>query len=243
MLAFNFYPLDCEELLSYTKQDYYWPESSYLNYFEEVPNIPPLKEELHVEENIVLEDYVEVKEQNIENSEEMNEDLVMEEDPKIKISVEESNEDPIIEKDLEVVIVETIEEEIEDESFKNLNEIKSYDCESQDPFILVVNNTPKLIEFIGVDRFDSTVNSYLVNLYNYMRSKEKEIQVDLFIPLMSYKYGKKIKGLNHSKYLFIWSGRFQISKINSSTSTFQEEQFDAGHNLLINFCNYLILVF
>ena len=35
-----------------------------LDYFEE-PNIPPLKEELHVEENIVLEDYVEVKEQNI----------------------------------------------------------------------------------------------------------------------------------------------------------------------------------
>ena len=53
MLAINFYPLDCEELLLYTKQDYYWPKSSYLNYFEE-PNIPPLKEELHVEENIVL---------------------------------------------------------------------------------------------------------------------------------------------------------------------------------------------
>ena len=49
----------------------------------------------------------------------------MEEDPKIKIIVEESNKDPIIEKDLEVEIVETVEEEIEDESFKNLNEIKS----------------------------------------------------------------------------------------------------------------------
>ena len=61
----------------------------------------------------------------------------MEEIPKIKIIVGESNEDPIIEKDLEVEIVETIEEEIEDESFKNLNEIKSYDCQSQDSFILV----------------------------------------------------------------------------------------------------------
>ena len=63
----------------------------------------------------------------------------MEEIPKIKIIVGESNEDPIIEKDLEVEIVETIEEEIEDESFKNLNEIKSYDCQSQDLFILVVD--------------------------------------------------------------------------------------------------------
>ena len=67
---------------------------------------------MHVEENIVLEDYVEVKEQNIEISEEI---LVI-------------GEDPIIEKDLEVEMIETIEEEIEEESFKDLNEIKSYDC-------------------------------------------------------------------------------------------------------------------
>ena len=80
---------------------------------------------MHVEENIVLEDYVEVKEQNIEISKET---LVMEEDPQIKVIVEENNEDPIIEKDLEVEMIETIEEEIEEESFKDLNEIKSYDC-------------------------------------------------------------------------------------------------------------------
>ena len=60
MLAIKFYPLDCEEILSYTIQDYYWPKSSYLNYFEE-PYIIPLKEELHVEENTFLEEYVEVK--------------------------------------------------------------------------------------------------------------------------------------------------------------------------------------
>ena len=89
ILAINFYLLDCKELLLYAKQDYYWPKSSHLNYFEE-PNIPSLKEELHVEENIVLEDCGEVKEQNIENSEEINyEGLVMEEYPKIKILVEE----------------------------------------------------------------------------------------------------------------------------------------------------------
>jgi len=61
MLAINFYPMDCDGILSYTKQDYYWPRSSCFNYFEE-SYIPQLKEELHVEENIVLEDYVEVKE-------------------------------------------------------------------------------------------------------------------------------------------------------------------------------------
>ena len=61
MLAIKFYPLGCEEILSHTIQDSYRSRSSHLNYFEE-PYIPPLKEELHVEVNIVLEDYVEFKE-------------------------------------------------------------------------------------------------------------------------------------------------------------------------------------
>ena len=52
----------------------------------------------------------------------------MEEDPQIKIIVEENNEDPIIEKDLEVKMIQTIDEEIQEENFKDLNEIKSYDC-------------------------------------------------------------------------------------------------------------------
>ena len=92
ILAIKFYPLDSEEILSCTIQNYYWPRSSYLNYFEK-PYIPPLKEELHVEVNIVFEDYVEVKEKNIEIFKEINEDLVIEEEPEIKI-VEEINKDP-----------------------------------------------------------------------------------------------------------------------------------------------------
>ena len=127
MFAINFYPLDCDKILSFTKQDYYWPKSSHLNYFEK-PYILPLKEELHVEKNIVIEDYVKVKEQNIEISKEI---LAMEENPQIKIIVKENNEDPITKKDLDVEMVETIKEEIEEESFRNLNEIKSYDCQSQ----------------------------------------------------------------------------------------------------------------
>ena len=67
MFAINFYPLECEEILSYTIQDYYWPRSSYSTYFEE-PYIPQIREELHVEENTFLEEYVEVKEENIEIS-------------------------------------------------------------------------------------------------------------------------------------------------------------------------------
>ena len=78
--------LDCDEILSYTKQDYYWPRSSYLNYFEE-PYIPPIGEELYVEENTFLEEYVEVKEENIEDFEEINGSLIIEEDHEIKNNV------------------------------------------------------------------------------------------------------------------------------------------------------------
>ena len=160
MLAIKYYPQDCDELLSYTKQYYYWPKSSHFNYFEE-PYIPPLREEPYVEQHIFHEE-------NIEFSEEINEDIVIKEESKIKI-VKEIIEDPFIEKDLEVEMIEIIE----DESFKDLNEIKLYDCQSQDPFILMISDTRKFIDFIGVDRFDSIVSSYLVNLYNYVKSKEK----------------------------------------------------------------------
>ena len=119
MLAIKFYPLDYEEILSYTKQYYYWPRSSHLNYFKE-PYIPPLREELHVEENTFLEEYVEVKEENIEIFEKISEGLAIEEEPKIKI-VEEITEDPIIEKNLEAEIVETIKEEIIEEVVNDLD--------------------------------------------------------------------------------------------------------------------------
>ena len=68
---------------------------------------------MHVENNIFLEEYVEVKEENIEISEEFHEGLIIEEYPKIKI-----NEDPSIHKDLEVKMVETIDEEIEENFFQ-----------------------------------------------------------------------------------------------------------------------------
>ena len=107
----------------------------------------------------------------------------------------------------------------------------------------MVSDTPKFIDFIGVNRFDSIVSSYLVNLFNYIKTKQKEIQVYLFIPLINCKYKKKIKGLKHLKYLFIWSKIFQISKINSMTSLFQVEGSDVEQNLQFIFRNYLILVF
>ena len=87
--------------------------------------------------------------------------------------MEEINEDPIIEKDLEVEIVETIKEEIIEEVVNDLDKVKLDDCNVQTPIILVGDTETEFIDFIGVDRFDSIVSSYLVNLYNYIKTKEK----------------------------------------------------------------------
>ena len=145
-----------------------------MNYFEE-PNIPPLKEELHVKENIVLEEYGEVKE-------------------------------------------EIIEEVVND-----LDEIKLGDCNIQTPIILLEDTETKFIDFIGVERFDLIIDSYLVNIINYMKIKGEEVQL---AQLMTFKFGKKTKKMKYSKYLFSWHGRFQISKMNSRTSLFQVEGSD-----------------
>lgn len=51
--------------------------------------------------------------------------------------MEEINENLIIEKDLEVEIVKTIKEEIIEEVFNDLDEVKLDDCNVQAPIILV----------------------------------------------------------------------------------------------------------
>ena len=152
----------------HTIQDYYWPRSLHLNYFKE-PYIPLLREELHVEENTFLEEYVEVREENIEIFEKISKHLFIEEKSEIKI-VEEINEDPIIEKDLDVEIVETIKEEFIEGVVNNLNEVKLDDCNVQAPIVWVGDIETKFIDFIGVDRFDSIDSSYLVNLYKDRKS-------------------------------------------------------------------------
>ena len=108
---------------------------------------------MHVEKNIFLEEYVEVKEENIEIFKEINKSLVIEEEHEIKI-VEEINEDPIIEKDPKVEIVETIKEEIIEEVVYDLYEVKLDDCNIQAPIILVGDTEIRFIYFIGVERFD-----------------------------------------------------------------------------------------
>ena len=112
--------------------------------------------------------------------------------------MEEINEDLIIEKDLKVKIVETIKKEIIEKVVNNLNEVKLDDHNIHAPIILVGDTKTKFIDFIGVERFDLIINSYLVNIVNYMNIKEEQVQI---IQLMTFKLGKKTKKMKYSKQL------------------------------------------
>ena len=108
--------------------------------------------------NTFLEEYVEVKEENIQISEEITEDLIIEEDPEIKINVEKIIEDPSIHK-----------EEIIEEFVNVLNEVKLDDFNVQAPIILVGDIETKFIDFIGVEICDLIIDAYLVNIVNCMK--------------------------------------------------------------------------
>ena len=146
--------------------------------------------------------------------------------------MEEINEDPIIENNLEVEIVETIKEEIIEGVFNDLDEVKLDDCNIQAPIILVGDIETNFIDFIGMERFDLIIDSYLVNIFNCMKIKGQEIQVT---QLMTFKFGKSTKKMKYLNYLFSWHGRFQISKMNLRTSLFQVEGLDIGQDLQLIF--------
>ena len=91
--------------------------------------------------------------------------------------VKKNSEDPIREENLEVEIGETIKEEIIEEVVNDLDEVKLDDCNVQAPITLVGDTETKFINFIGVERFDVIIDSYLVNIVNCMKIKGQEFQV------------------------------------------------------------------
>ena len=100
--------------------------------------------------------------------------------------------------------------------------------------------TIQYVDFLGVENFNFIINPLLINVANKLKVDEKKFYATIY---EGFKFQNRIKLLKHSKYLLIWSERFQISKMISRTSLFQEEGSDVRHNLLFNYCNLLFLVF
>ena len=99
--------------------------------------------------------------------------------------------------------------------------------------------TTQYVHFPGVENFNFIISPLLIDVANKLKVDENKFCATLY---EEFKFQNRIKSLKHSKYLFIWNERFQILTINSRTSLFQVEGSNVGHNLIFNFCNYLILL-
>ena len=100
--------------------------------------------------------------------------------------------------------------------------------------------TIQYVDFLEVENFNFIINPVLIDVANKLKVDEKKFYVTFY---ERFKFQNQMMLLKHSKYLFIWSERFQISKMNLRTSLIQVEGSDVQHNLLFNYCNLLFLVF
>ena len=135
-------------------------------------------------------------------------------------------------KNQEMVIIENIVEDSIEVKYED-------ESTTHNPQVLVdlLKMTAQYADFLGVENFNFLINSLLIDVAIKMKANEKNFY-GVFQNLIKLQQHSK-----YSKYLFIWSRRFQISTINSKTSLFQVEGSNVGQNLLFKFCNYIILVF
>ena len=104
----------------------------------------------------------------------------------------------------------------------------------------LLKTTTQYVDFLRVENFNFIINPFFIDVANELKVDKKKFYTTLY---EGFKFQSQIKLLKHSKYLFIWSGRFQISRMNLRMSLFQVEGSNVGQNILINFCNLLYLVF
>ena len=103
-------------------------------------------------------------------------------------------------KNEEMVIIENIVEDsivvkYEDESTTHNPQVS----------IDLLKMTTQYVDFLGVENFNFIINPLLIDVANKLKEEEKKFYVTLY---EGFKFQNRIKLLKHSKYLFIWSGRF-----------------------------------
>jgi hypothetical protein len=96
---------------------------------------------------------------------------------------------------------------------------------SQDLVDLLKISTTQSIDFLGVENFNFVFKPLLVNIANQLKGEQKKFWVAQIVENNSKQVLKIFK---YSKYLFIWSGRFQFSEENSRSSFIQVEEPDVG---------------
>ena len=122
----------------------------------------------------------------------------------VELKLEKKNE--LIEEDhrnQEIVIIENIVED----PLEVKGEDESITYNPQVPVDLL-KTTTQYVDFLGVENFNFIINPFLIDVVNKLKVDKKKFYATLY---EGFKFQSLIKLLKHSNYLFIWSGRFQIS--------------------------------
>ena len=147
--------------------------------------------------------------------------------PKKKKKKSKKKEEMVI---IENIVEDSIEVKYEDESTTHYPQVS----------VNLLKMTIQYVDFLRVENFNFIINHVLIDVANKLKVDEKKFYATLY---EGFKFQNRIMLLKHSKYLFIWSRRFQIPKMNSRMSLFQEDGSDVGLDLLFNYCKLLFLVF
>ena len=115
-------------------------------------------------------------------------------------------------KKKEMVIIENIVEDSIEVKYED--ESTTYNLQVS---VDLLKMTIQYVDFLEVENFNFIINPMLIDVANKLKVDEKKFYATFY---EGFKFKNRIKLLKHSKYLFIWSGRFQISKMNSRTSLF-----------------------
>ena len=116
--------------------------------------------------------------------------------------VKETNVELIVEdhRNQEMIIIENIVEDPNEVK----NEDESITHNLQIPVDLL-KMTTQYVDFLGVENFNFIINPLLIDVANKLKVDVKKFYAILH---EEFKFQNWIKLLEHSKYLFIWSGRF-----------------------------------
>ena len=98
---------------------------------------------------------------------------------------------------IENVVEDPLEVEGEDESITHNPQVP----------IDLLKTTTQYVDFLGIENFNFIINPVVIDGKKFYATFYE-----------GFKFQNRIKLLKHSKYLFIWSGRFQIPKMNSRMS-------------------------
>ena len=82
-----------------------------------------------------------------------------------------------------------------------------YESTTHNPQVSVdlLKMTIQNVDFLGVENFNFIFNLVLIDVANKLEVDEKKFYATFY---EGFKFQNRIKLLKHSKYLFIWSGRF-----------------------------------